>query len=79
VSTPHGAVPEIVDPGVTGFIASDTGGLAAAVARVGELDRHACRRSVKDRFSMARLAEDHLDLYQQVVGRWARHSGATAA
>jgi glycosyltransferase involved in cell wall biosynthesis len=79
VATPHGAAPEIVDPGVTGFIAADTGGLAAAVTRVGELDRHACRRSVKERFSMARLADDHLDLYQQVVGRWARHSEATAA
>jgi glycosyltransferase involved in cell wall biosynthesis len=79
VATPRGAAPEIVDDGVTGFLRSDIAGLAAAVARVGELDRHACRQAVKERFSMTRLAEDHLDLYQRVLAHGRAHPRASAA
>jgi glycosyltransferase involved in cell wall biosynthesis len=79
VATPCGAAPEIVDQGVTGFLAPDTAGLAAAVARVGGLDRHACRRSVQQRFSMARLAEDHVALYEQVLARRAVQLEPSAA
>ncbi|MDQ1508042.1 MAG: hypothetical protein QOD57_5769 [Actinomycetota bacterium] len=79
VATPRGAAPEIVDQGVTGLLAPDTAGLAAAVARVGGLDRHACRRSVQERFSMARLAEDHVALYEQVLARRAVQLQPSAA
>jgi glycosyltransferase involved in cell wall biosynthesis len=79
VATPCGAAPEIVGQGVTGFLAPDTDGLAAALARVGELHRPACRRSVQERFSMARLAEDHVALYEQVLARRAVQLEPSAA
>jgi glycosyltransferase involved in cell wall biosynthesis len=79
ITTPLGAAPEIVDEGVTGFLAGDVDGLAAAMARAGDIDRHACRRAVKERFSMARLAQDHLDLYGRVLGRPGVRARATAA
>ncbi|MDQ1493304.1 MAG: hypothetical protein QOJ23_5818, partial [Actinomycetota bacterium] len=65
--------------GVTGLLAPDTAGLAGAVGRVGGLDRHACRRSVQQRFSMARLAEDHVALYEQVLARRAVQFEPSAA
>jgi glycosyltransferase involved in cell wall biosynthesis len=62
-----GAAPEIVDHGVTGFLGADVASLAAAVARVGELDRRACRAAVEARFSAERMVADHVDLYSSLV------------
>ena len=79
VAKPCGAAPEIIDEGVTGLLANDVAGLAAGLAAVGDLDRHACRRAVKDRFSMTRLAEDHLRLYERVLATQPAQRRATAA
>ncbi len=44
VATPMGAVSEIIDDGVTGFIRSGEDSLAEAVRAAADLDREACRR-----------------------------------
>lgn len=67
VATPCGSVPEIVDHGVTGFIATDVDDLAARVARAGDLDRDRCRKAAGERFSTERMVADHLRLYQETV------------
>ncbi len=69
VTTPCGAAPEIVDDGVTGFVRGDEPSLARALGEVAHLDRDRCRRAVKERFSAARLAADHLDVYRRHIGR----------
>jgi glycosyltransferase involved in cell wall biosynthesis len=46
-----GSVPEVVADGETGFIVSSVEELAAAVDRVGDLDPHAMRARVEERFS----------------------------
>ena len=51
-----GSVPEIVDEGVTGFIVDDELGAAAAVSRIGMLDRAAVRATFQRRFSVERMA-----------------------
>jgi glycosyltransferase involved in cell wall biosynthesis len=71
VATPCGAAPEIVDHGVTGFLAGSVVDLAAAVRRVGELDRGACRRAAEERFSAERMVRDHLALYGRARERAA--------
>lgn len=67
VATPRGAVPEIVDEGVTGFLRTTTADMAAAVQRLGSIDRRACRAAVEARFSARRMAADHIDLYEDVL------------
>jgi glycosyltransferase involved in cell wall biosynthesis len=67
VATPRGSVPEIVDDGVTGFVRASTRGLADALRDVGRLDRRACRASVEARFSMQRVAADHVAFYADVL------------
>ena len=47
----RGAVPEVVEHGVTGFVANDIDGLVAAVGQLGEIDRAACRARVEWLFS----------------------------
>jgi glycosyltransferase involved in cell wall biosynthesis len=69
LSHPAGAAPEIVTHGVTGFLCPDRAALLAAVVRLPELDRAACRREVAERFSTARMAADHLALYEDLMRR----------
>jgi glycosyltransferase involved in cell wall biosynthesis len=63
VATPRGAVPEVVEDGVTGFIRPDHDGLVDAVGRLGEIDRARCRAHVEERFSVARMTDD----YERVI------------
>jgi len=67
VGTPHGAAPEIVRDGVTGFLAP-VEELADLLRRATELDRAACRADVETRFSADRMVADHLRLYRDILG-----------
>jgi glycosyltransferase involved in cell wall biosynthesis len=53
----EGSVPEVVEHGVTGFIGQTEDDLVAAVGRLGEIDRGACRRRAEQRFSPSAMAE----------------------
>jgi glycosyltransferase involved in cell wall biosynthesis len=64
---PHGAAPEIVDSGRTGFLCADEDDMARAVGRVGQISRLVCRATAERRFSLARMATDHVSLYQRVL------------
>jgi len=67
VATPMGAVNEIVDDGVTGYIRSSRAELAVALVAASDLDRRVCREVASERFSAARMADDHVRLYEQLV------------
>ena len=64
-----GAAPEIVEHGVTGFVHDRVEELAASLERIDELDRAACRRAVEGPFSADRMVREHLELYEQLLGR----------
>jgi glycosyltransferase involved in cell wall biosynthesis len=67
VATPMGAVPEIVDQGVTGYTCSGEESLARAVVAAASIDRKACRAAVANRFSAGRMVADHVALYESVT------------
>jgi glycosyltransferase involved in cell wall biosynthesis len=58
-----GSVPEVVDEGVNGFVRDDIDGLVAAVGLVDQIDPDACRATVAERFSVARMAQDYEAVY----------------
>lgn len=64
---PEGSAPELVEPGVSGFLCTDEADMADAVARAARLDRAACRGHVAARFSASRMVQDHVDLYRRLV------------
>lgn len=68
-----GALPEIVDHGLTGFLVDDVHEGRFAVRGVASLDRRAVRRTVLERFSVS----DMVDEYEAVYRRMA--AGATHA
>jgi glycosyltransferase involved in cell wall biosynthesis len=69
VATPYGAAPEIVDDGVTGYVAHGIDKLALAVVATRSLPRASCRDAVAARFSTAHMAAGHVRLYAQLVSR----------
>jgi glycosyltransferase involved in cell wall biosynthesis len=64
IAWPHGAVPEIVEHGQTGFIVSSVDEAVRATAEVGRLDRTRVRERFDTRFSAARMAQDYLSAYR---------------
>jgi glycosyltransferase involved in cell wall biosynthesis len=65
----RGALRDIVEHGVTGFLADTEEQLAGYLNRVGELHPQNCRRAAEERFSAALMAERYAQLYQQVIDR----------
>lgn len=67
VATAFGSTREIVRHGITGFLADDVDALVNGVLAANELDRSTCRWDAEQRFSMRRMASDHVDLYESVL------------
>ena len=72
IATRRGAMPELIEHGVTGFLVDSPEEAVAAIARIGEIDRAACRRAVADRFSVDRMADAYIALYQRIIASSAR-------
>jgi len=64
-----GAVPEIIDDGITGLIVDDIEGAIAAVPLALQLDRRAIRACFEERFTAERMARDYLAFYQRALSR----------
>lgn len=65
----RGSMPELIEHGVTGFLVESVDEAVAAVARIGEIDRAACRASVVARFTVERMADRYLSLYRSLLDR----------
>jgi glycosyltransferase involved in cell wall biosynthesis len=64
----RGSMPELIEHGVTGFLVDDVDEAVAAVDRLGQIDRSACRASARSRFSVDRMADRYLQLYRDILG-----------
>ncbi|MBA3848437.1 MAG: glycosyltransferase family 4 protein [Opitutus sp.] len=71
ISCARGAVPEIVRHGKSGWLIpeGDAAAGAAAVARLSELDRAACRRDAVERFGVGPCTDLYLALYHRALHR----------
>jgi hypothetical protein len=73
-------MPELIQPGVNGWLVETVEQATAAVEEIARLDRTSCRRVFEDRFTATRMAKDYLEVYQQLVckgaadGRGALHA-----
>lgn len=69
---PEGAVPEVVEDGVTGFLCRGVAEMADAIGQAGALDRGRCRAAVEGYFSKDRMVAEHLRLFETLVGTGRR-------
>ena len=61
------SVPEVVEPGVTGFVVDDLDGLVRAIDHADGIDRRACRRRAEQRFGVGRMVDDYERAYAEVI------------
>lgn len=67
VSMNRGAMPEIIEHGVNGFLANTDEEFKEYMQRVNQIDPHECRASVERKFSIATMAQAYLDRYEEIL------------
>jgi glycosyltransferase involved in cell wall biosynthesis len=63
----RGAIPEVVEDGLTGFVVEDEMSAVGAVYRLPELSRERIRRRFEERFTARRMAQDYLEVYRSLM------------
>ena len=64
-----GSVPEVMDDGVTGFIVNDIDQAVAALRKADTLDRAKVRATFDRRWTSRRMAEDYVDVYEELIAQ----------
>ncbi|KQM17312.1 glycosyltransferase family 4 protein [Novosphingobium sp. Leaf2] len=67
IAVQRGSMPEIIDHGRTGYLVDTLDEAIAAVNEAGSLDRAAIARTVAERFSVERMADEYLALYKRIL------------
>src|SRR5258705_6449564 len=61
-----GSVPEVIDDRTTGYIVDSVDAAANTVKRLDALDRRTTRKVVAHRFSVPRMCQDYVRIYQRI-------------
>ena len=62
-----GAVSEIVEPGLTGFVVNDEAEAIAAIDKLPQLSRTKIRRRFEERFTARRMAQEYIETYESLM------------
>ena len=68
IARPCGAVPEVIRPGVTGFLAREVDELVAAVHKLDSISRERCRREFEERFTSEVMTAKYERVYHRLIG-----------
>ncbi len=63
----RGSMPELIENGKSGFLVGDVNEAVEAVARIKEIDRAACRRHVERRFTVDRMIDAYIHVYETIL------------
>jgi glycosyltransferase involved in cell wall biosynthesis len=67
-----GAVSEIIEDGVTGFVVDTEEEALGAIGRIHQIDRAGVRRRFEQRFTAKRMAQDYVRAYEKLAGHRLR-------
>jgi len=67
IAMARGALPEIVEHGVNGFLANNEKEFADYMDRIDEIDPVTCRKSVEAKFSAQHMAKEYLKRYREII------------
>ncbi|HUK81412.1 MAG TPA: glycosyltransferase family 4 protein [Verrucomicrobiae bacterium] len=67
VALASGALPEVVEPGVTGYLTNESNELSELVLQAAKLDRVQVRARMAARFDLGVVGRNYLKLYEQIV------------
>lgn len=65
----RGAVPEVVEDGISGIVRNTLDELVDAIDAPFDLSRQACRKRAESAYSESVIVDQYVQLYQQIVGR----------
>jgi glycosyltransferase involved in cell wall biosynthesis len=77
IARPCGSVPELLRDGVTGYIADSVDELAAAVGKIDNLSREACRAEFERRFTVEQMADRYERVYLDTIEHHLRERDAS--
>ena len=63
----RGSVPEVMEDGLTGFVIENEAEAIAAVGQLHTLDRKKVRQRFDQRWTARRMAEDYVDVYEELI------------
>jgi glycosyltransferase involved in cell wall biosynthesis len=75
----RGAVAEVVENGVTGYVVESVGEAICKIGRVLALDRGQVRRRFEERFTASRMTRDYLGIYAHLLEKGAEAPKARAS
>ena len=64
----NGALPEIIKHEKTGFIVTDVAKMAKAIEKINIIDRHTCRKRVKENFTVQNMASEYDKIFKKITG-----------
>ncbi len=67
IAFPSGALPEIVEDGITGFIVRNVEEMAEAIREVDAIDPRTCLRAARERFSLEKMFRSYLSVYREIL------------
>lgn len=73
----RGAVPEVLEHGVTGYVVDDLESMCAAVELASHIDPAACRKRAEERFDVSIMVDGYEAAYRRILAASGDHPGAT--
>ena len=64
LATTRGSAVELVEPGITGWLAEDLDGLVESYARLDEIDLQRCSQRAAERFGLEQMGDGYLSVYE---------------
>lgn len=67
IASRRGSMPELIEHGVTGFLIDSVEEASQAIDRIDEIDRASVRSAIAGQFTIDRMADAYIALYQQIL------------
>ena len=63
----RGSMPELIENGKSGFLVNNVAEAIEAFARIEEIDRANCRRHVERHFTVDRMINEYIQVYEMIL------------
>ncbi|GAB4366942.1 MAG: hypothetical protein Kow0042_07170 [Calditrichia bacterium] len=67
IAVPRGSMPEIIQHGYNGFLVKNVDEAVSALQKIPKIDRHNCRKTVEERFTVEVMVENYIQVYKKIV------------
>ncbi|MFO7884536.1 MAG: glycosyltransferase [Desulfobacteraceae bacterium] len=67
IAVNRGSMPELIQDGKNGFLVSGIQEAISALDRISSIDRAFCRKTVSDHFTIDRMVENYIQVYEEIL------------